>query len=229
MKVIESNLIKLQSDLGYEFENISLLSEALSHPSLKQVNKNQKDYERLEFLGDAVLSLLISEEIYKAFTKYDEGMLAKTRAYLVCKDSICKVSEHLKLEEFIIMTRGEELSGGRTNLNNIENTMEAIIAAIYLDGGIEAARAVVLKLWAPLIENSEVVYIDPKSALQEWSQSRSMSVPLYCVVSRTGESHAPLFKVMVTIDDLDPEYGEGKSIKAAEKEAATMFLKRIGL
>ena len=228
MTVIEANLSQLQSELGYNFSNISLLNEALSHPSLRQVRKDQNDYERLEFLGDAVLNLLISEEIYKSFTDYDEGQLAKIRAFLVCKDSICKVSERLKLENLIIMTRGEELSGGRTNLNNVENAMEAIIAAIYLDGGLEAVRSVVLKLWAQLLEIGGEVKLDPKSALQEWAQSLSMSIPAYSLVSKVGESHMPMFKVMVTIDHLEAEYGEGKSIKMAEKEAASKFLKRVG-
>lgn len=221
------DLEKLQSDLGYSFKDQALLRQAISHPSLKQLKNDTQDYERLEFLGDAVLGMLITEAIYIEFSELDEGQLAKIRSSLVCKDSICKVARHLKLEDVMIMTRGEELSGGRSNLNNVENVMEAIIGAIYLDGGLEKARKIVLKLWSALMVNGGAT--DPKSALQEWSQSRSMSLPRYEIVSREGEAHAPIFRVMVTIDDLVPECGEGKSIKSAEKDAASKLLKRVML
>lgn len=221
------DLKKLQCDLGYSFKDVDLLSCSISHPSLKQIKNDAKDYERLEFLGDAVLGMIITEAIYIKFYAVDEGRLAKIRAALVCKESICKVAKHLKLEDIMIMTRGEELSGGRSNLNNVENVMEAIIGAIYLDGGLEEARKVVLSLWGELIAVGDMVADDPKSSLQEWSQSRSMSIPRYDVVSREGESHSPTFKVMVTIDDLSPEHGEGRSIKAAEKDAARKLLQRV--
>ncbi len=220
------DLKRLQLDLGYSFIDLGLLRQAISHPSLKQVQNDHQDYERLEFLGDAVLGMIITETIYVKFSDSAEGSLAKIRASLVCKDSICRVAKHLKLEEVIIMTRGEELSGGRSNLNNVENVMEAIIGAIYLDGGLEPARMIVLKLWAALLASGAGA-ADPKSGLQEWSQSRSMSIPRYEVVSREGESHSPTFKVMVTIDDLVPECGEGKSIKSAEKDAASKLLQRV--
>lgn len=220
------NLKKLQLDLDYSFKDLGLLRRAISHPSLKQLKNDHQDYERLEFLGDAVLGMIITEAIYIKFADLAEGILAKIRSSLVCRDSICEVAKHLKLEDIIIMTRGEELSGGRSNLNNIENAMEAIIGAIYLDGGLIAARSVVLNLWQSLITNGKGAD-DPKSSLQEWSQSRSMSIPRYEVISREGESHAPIFKVMVSINNLAPEYGQGFSIKAAEKNAASKLLQRV--
>lgn len=224
---LQRNLKQLQIDLSYEFKDRSLLIEALCHPSLKQHNGKVEDYERLEFLGDSVLNFIITENIFRRHKDYAEGRLAKIRAFLVCKDTICQVAEHLNLDECLMMTRGEELSGGRMNLNNVENAMEAIIAAIYLDGGLEGAKKVVLKLWNDFLRADHDIMSDPKSALQEWSQSQSMSIPQYQIVSKTGSSHSPTFEIMVKIDDLEPEFGSGKAIKAAEKIAAERLLKRV--
>jgi ribonuclease III len=224
------NLSKLQDSLGYKFKNQNLLLESLCHPSLKQSHDAQElphDYERLEFLGDAVLSLIITEAIFKLFNYHDEGKLAKIRAFLVCKDTLCIVASKLDLAKYIMMTRGEELSGGRTNHNNIENAMEAIIAAIYLDAGLEMTTKIVLHLFEDLLSNKLEVITDSKSALQEWAQGKSMSIPRYDVISQTGRSHSPIFKVVVSIDSLEPEYGYGKSIKAAEKIAAEKLFGRV--
>lgn len=223
----EDRIEQLQKSLGYSFSNISLLKEAISHPSMKHnVKESYVDYERLEFLGDAVLNFIITDHIFHRFKDNDEGLLAKTRSSLVCKETICEVAEKLDLDEYLIMTRGEELSGGRTNQNNVENCMEAIIGAIYLDGGIDKVKGFILKLWEAIISEGRM-NIDPKSALQEWSQGLSMSIPSYEVVSKTGQAHSPMFKVMVTIDDLTPEFGVGKSIKEAEKMAAKNMLQNI--
>ncbi len=216
----------IEQRLGYNFKTPSLLNEALSHPSMRSEKKLQLDYERLEFLGDAILNFLITEYLFTKFTDSDEGHLAKMRAALVCKEAICDVAEDIDLDEYLIMTRGEEISGGRSNQNNVENCMEAIIGAIYLDGGIDTTREVVLNLWAGIIADGRQFVSDPKSALQEWSQGHGMSIPRYQVVERVGQDHAPMFKVGVTIDDLVPEYGTGKSIKAAEKMAAKKMLER---
>lgn len=201
--------------------------EALCHPSLKQHNDKTEDYERLEFLGDSILNFIITDNIFRRHKDYAEGRLAKIRASLVCRDTICLAAENLNLDECLMMTRGEELSGGRMNLNNVENAMEAIIAAIYLDGGLEGAKKVVLQLWHDLLESDHDIMSDPKSALQEWSQGQFMSIPHYEIVSKTGQSHSPIFEVRVKIDDLEPEFGSGKAIKAAEKMAAEKMLKRV--
>jgi ribonuclease-3 len=217
----------LQSSLGYNFKDQGLLEEALRHPSMRQHDGKVMDYERLEFLGDSVLSFIITEDIFNRFKDHDEGKLARMRAFLVCKDTICLVADSLHLENEIVMTRGEELSGGRENPNNVENTMEAIVAAIYLDGGMTSAKNVVLRLWNDLLSDAQNIAGDPKSALQELSQGMSMSIPHYKIVSRTGQSHAPIFEIMVKVDDLEPEFGSGRSIKAAEKIAAEKLLKRL--
>ena len=224
---LQKNLRQLQTDLNYNFKNLNFLIEALRHPSLKQHDCAAEDYERLEFLGDSILNLIITENIFNRHKDYAEGKLAKIRSHLVCKETICAVADHLRLEEYLIMTKGEELSGGRNNLNNIENSMEAIIAAIYLDGGFEAAKKIVLKLWNSLLENDHNIRSDPKSALQEWSQSKSIPIPDYEIISKTGSSHSPVFEIIVKIDNVESEFGFGKSIKAAEKAAAEKMLKKL--
>lgn len=216
------NIIDLQGQLGYFFKDDALLKEALYHPSLKQHNgKPSINYERLEFLGDTILNFIMTEAIFMRFRSKDEGVLAPIRAYLVCKDTICTVAAPLMLGEYIVMTKGEELSGGRNNPNNIENVMEAIIAAIYLDGGMEKVRQVVLSLWDNiLLQNLMSMITDYKSSLQEWSQEKFAVLPQYSIVSKAGNSHEPWFKVMVRVIGTEPEYGEGRSIKVAEKMAA---------
>lgn len=218
----------IEERLGYHFKKPALLTEALLHPSMRSERRGADiDYERLEFLGDSVLNFLITEHLFIKFTSSDEGNLAKMRSSLVCKDAIYDVAEALDLDEHLIMTRGEEMSGGRHNQNNIENCMEAIIGAIYLDGGIDAARKIVLELWAGIMSEGRQFVPDPKSALQEWSQGQGMSTPRYSIVQRIGQDHAPMFKVRVIIDALEPEYGSGRSIKAAEKMAAKKMLERV--
>ena len=217
----------LQQKLGYHFHNPTLLTEALRHPSIKQQDRIPSDYERLEFLGDAVLGFVITQHIFTRFQNYDEGQLAKMRAFLVCKDTICDVAESLNLEEYILMGSGEERCGGRTNPNNIENSMEALIAAIYLDGGFEVVESLILRLWDNFIAEDHYIIADPKSSLQEWSQSQSYKLPHYDVIAKTGQDHSPIFEVTVLIEGFDPEYGRGKTIKTAEKMAARSFLRKV--
>ena len=130
----------LENALNYKFKNLALLKEALSHPSLKQHDNTIVDYERLELLGDSILGFLITEMIFNNFLFYEEGSIAKIKAYVVSRETIVKVAETLCLSEYILMTIGEEKSGGKTNQNNIENVMEALLAAIYLDSDIHQVK-----------------------------------------------------------------------------------------
>src|SRR5262249_6874334 len=146
----DKHLPGLEQLINYHFKDKSLLIEALSHPSLKQHGHSvalQRNYERLELLGDAVLGFVITEILFKNFAEFNEGKLARIRSNLVCKDMLCHVAAKLKLADYIIMTEGEEISGGRSNPNNIENAMEALIAAIYLDSDIHMVRQVIQNLW----------------------------------------------------------------------------------
>lgn len=222
-----SKLELLQSNLKYKFRDIHLLVEALTHPSL---NHNQliRNYERLEFLGDSVLNLVISEVLFHKFTYYREGQLAKIKSFLVCDESIHLVSQKINIPQCIIMSKSEEKSGGRANKNNIEDSMEAVIGAIYLDSDIYTAQDIVLNLWKDLIDNyREYLTADSKSALQEWSQSQNLGIPIYKLVLKQGDDHNPWFRIAVIVGNLPQEYGEGKTLKMAQKHAAKKMLEYI--
>jgi ribonuclease III len=163
----------LEQAVNYNFDNKDLLFEALSHPSLKQHDNLHKNYERLEFLGDAIISFIITEMLFKEFFVHDEGTLAKIRAYLVSKELLCKVADKINLADYIIMTHGEQALGGRKNPNNIENTMEALIAAIYLDSNLTVTQKIIVNLWGEFISVKNLADYDPKSTLQELAQSNS--------------------------------------------------------
>ncbi|WP_425363326.1 ribonuclease III [Candidatus Tisiphia endosymbiont of Hybos culiciformis] len=217
---------KLEQDIGYSFNNKDFLLEALSHPSLKQhVLKHgiQKNYERLEWLGDAIISFVITEILFKNFSTYDEGKLAKIRACLVCKESLCKVAARINLADYIIMTCGEELLGGRQNPNNIENTMEALIAAIYLDSNIDTIKKIIYDLWYEFIDIIDLADYDPKSTLQELAQKKGTAKPVYQVIKREGSPHATTFTVLVQMDEYQ-QTGTGHSVKEAEKVAARKLM-----
>lgn len=219
---------ELEKLLGYSFKNKELLIEALSHPSLKQHHeyKANKDYERLEFLGDAVLNLIITEILFTSFKESNEGNLAKIRSYLVCKETICAVGNKLTLQEYIIMTHGEEIAGGRENPNNVENVMEALIAAIYLDSDIATIHNIIKVLWTEFIKVRDLTDYDPKTALQEWAQRRDYHIPIYQLIKREGVAHSSIFTVLVKIKDAE-QTGTGHSIKEAEKNAARSLLHRL--
>lgn len=217
----------LEKSINYQFKDLDLLHEALSHPSLKQRGASwDKTYERFEILGDAILGFLITELLFKKYQKSDEGNIAKVKAYLVSKDTLCHVAEKIKLADFIIMTKGEEDSGGRTNPNNIENTMEALIGSIYLDSTIDNVRNIVTTLWSEFLHDFDLKDIDPKTFLQEWSQGNKYGMPHYELISKEGAAHTPLFKVCVSVGPYK-QTGSGHSIKDAEKAAARELLKML--
>ncbi|WP_341749626.1 ribonuclease III [Candidatus Tisiphia endosymbiont of Sialis lutaria] len=221
-----STLEKLEQDIGYNFNNKDFLLEALSHPSLKQHTVKhgvQKNYERLELLGDTIINFVITEILFKNFSTYDEGKLAKIRAYLVCKELLCKVAAKINLSDYIIMTYGEELLGGRQNPNNIENTMEALIAAIYLDSNIDAVKKIVNDLWYEFIDIIDLADYDPKSTLQELAQKKGTKKPVYQVIKREGSPHSSIFTVLVQMDEYQ-QTGTGHSVKEAEKVAARKLM-----
>jgi ribonuclease III len=219
----------LESSIEYHFKDTSLLVEALSHPSLKQhalYQTSKKNYERLELLGDSILGFVITEILFKNFTDYDEGQLAKRRSFLICKDTLCKVGTKLNLAEYIIMTHGEEISGGRSNPNNIENAMEALISAIYLDSNIDTTKLIISNLWSEFLSITDLTAVDPKTSLQEWSQSTGHFKPVYEVIKREGSAHLPVFTVSVTVKG-HKQIAHGNSVKAAEKKAAQKLLEML--
>lgn len=214
------NYNALEKLLGYQFTNKDLLVEAISHPSMRGIaNFKGNDYERMEFLGDAVVNLVVTKKLYYEFPDFEEGDLAKMRAYLISKDFMVEKAIELGLGEHIIMAFGEESSGGRENPNNLENVLESILGAIFLDSNLEKVSKVIEKIWGkidPKISRNA----NPKSSLQELMQDRDLGLPTYEVVERVGEMHAPTYTVEVRANDNLSAKGTGTNIKMAEKEAA---------
>ncbi|MCC8417707.1 MAG: ribonuclease III [Rickettsia endosymbiont of Bryobia graminum] len=223
---------KLEKDINYNFTNNDLLIEALSHPSLKQhIPKNgiQKNYERLELLGDAIINFAITEILFKNHSTYDEGKLAKIRSYLVSKDLLCKIAAKINLSDYIIMTSGEEILGGRKNLNNIENTMEALIAAVYLDSNIDNTKQIIYNLWQEFLSITDLADYDPKSTLQELVQKHGMGKPIYEMIKKEGPAHSPIFTITVKIGDNIQEAATGHTVKEGEKNAARKLINILNL
>lgn len=215
----------LENLIGYKFKDNSLLIEAISHPSMRGIADFEgRDYERLEFLGDAVINLSVTRKLYQDFPDYEEGELAKVRAYLISKDFMVEKAKELGLGDHIIMAFGEESSGGRDNPNNLENVVESIMGAIFLDGGFEKASTIIEELWGK-IDPQVSLDANPKSALQELSQDKNLGLPNYEIVEKTGEMHAPTYTVAVKTGDNLLAHGKGSNIKTAEKEAAKNLIK----
>lgn len=226
----------LSKTLGHKFHNPALLEEALTHPSLYEGKKKkviatetQKiiNYQRLEFLGDAVVGVIVTEFLITEYQHETEGALAKRRAVLVSGETLAKVASSLGLGQFLILSQGEDGAGGRENKGNLADAMEAVIGALYLDGGLDAARNLVKKHWAPLAKNMMNPPRDPKTALQEWAQGHGKPIPTYRVVASSGPAHAPSFTIEVAVEGLPPVQGVGTSKRTAEREAAQNLLAQI--
>lgn len=220
---------ELMDRLGYQFKKTVLLEEALTHPSISKKNgKNETvNYERLEFLGDSVLGLVIAEWLMDIYPEEDEGALAKRQAALVRGEALAVVATSLHIGHAIKMADGEEAMGGRTNPRNIENALEAIIGGIYQDGGLENARAFIMKHWDPLVNDMEAPPKDAKTELQEWAQSKGQPIPVYEVIHTEGPSHAPIFTVRAHVAGMTPTEAKGETKKKAEKEAAKRMLDQL--
>jgi len=184
-------------------------------------------YERLEFLGDRVLGLIIARLLYDGFPGESEGDLAPRFTKVVQRDTLARVAETIGLGAHMILSDGEDNAGGRANPALLADTCEAVIAALYLDGGLEAANRFVRRYWSPLIEEDATPPQDPKTALQEWAQGRGLPLPEYQETSRSGPDHAPVFSIQVSVQGLPSAPGRGASKRAAEQEAALALLNHI--
>jgi len=221
-------------ELGYVFHSPALLAEALTHPSLSGGRRSAQrhgrgGYERLEFLGDRVLGLLVAEWLMECFPTEAEGGLAKRHVALVRRESLCQVAETLGLGEHLRLSPGEADSGGRHNRTILADACEALIGALYLDGGLEVARRFVHAYWTPLLEAIERPPQDGKTMLQEWAQGRGLPLPAYRIVERTGPAHRPEFEVAVEVPGLPVASGHGSSRRAAEQAAAAVLLAQLGI
>jgi len=218
----------LEKIIGYKFANSLLLAEALTHPSLAyETQRPHFDNQRLEFLGDAVLQVILTDELYRCYPALGEGRLTKVRSRLVSKDALWKFARQIKLCNFLLLGKGEERSGGNERASNLADAYEALIGAIYLDGGQSAARDFVLSQCESAIEEAvdEPDEANPKGRLQELLQAISQSSPSYRILLQEGPDHAKNFEACVEWDEKTLGCGRGRSKKEAEFEAATQALK----
>ena len=221
----------LEERIGYKFRNPLLLAEALTHPSLgHETQRRHFDNQRLEFLGDAILQLVITEYLFGHFKDQPEGQLTKLRSRLVSRDALKMHAANIDLGQFLLMGRGEESSGGRARTSTLADAFEALIGAVYLDGGLEDTRKFILaQAKADLAQLAEEpVDINPKGNLQELLQSISPKSPVYEVLSQTGPEHDKRFVVQAVWEGIVLGKGSGRSKKQAETAAAdeAMQLKR---
>ncbi len=211
------DLHALMQELGYRFGDSGLLHTALTHRS-----HGARNNERLEFLGDSVLNCVISDELYRRHPGLSEGELSRARATLVRQQSLVERAEALRIGELMVLGEGELRSGGQHRPSILGDALEAVIGAVYLDGGFEAARAVVRTVFQPVLETHPAsLGKDPKTRLQEFLQGRRMALPQYSIVSTEGEAHRQRFKVACSIPGLSIcTVGEGLNRRAAEQKAA---------
>ncbi len=220
----------LEENLKYTFKNIGLLENALTHSSYaNEVRNGVKSNERLEFLGDSVLSIIVSDYIFRQFKNIPEGELTKLRASLVCEKSLCGFSRELELGKYLRLGKGEDKGGGRERDSILADAFEAVLAAIYLDGGMEAAEKHVLRFILPeLKQTDDEVFKDYKTALQEIIQRNPEESVTYILTGESGPDHDKVFEVEVHLNSNVIGKGSGKSKKRAEQMAAKQALMLMG-
>ncbi|WP_420565448.1 ribonuclease III [Thalassobaculum sp.] len=222
----DADLADLAAILNHEFEHTEVLRRAVTHASAEPRAWNA--YERLEFLGDRVLALIVAEQLLDRFPHEREGAIAKRHVNLVRREALAQVARTIDLGRFLILSRGEEDAGSRNSDTILSDAMEAVIGALYLDGGLEAARRFILTEWNRLLELDLRPPQDPKTTLQEWAQGRKLALPRYVTVTQSGPAHAPEFTVQVIVEGQEPTTGVGRSKRLAEQAAAAELIKRVG-
>ncbi len=220
----------LQKRINYSFKNTNYLMEALTHSSFANERHNGcKSNERMEFLGDAVLSIVSAEYLYEKYPDMPEGELSKLRSSLVCTESLSGFAREIELGSVLFLGKGEMHSGGMDRDSILENAFEALIAAVYLDGGMECARTFILSFLEKTLENHKINFKDYKSMLQEVIQKNPDEVLNYVLIGESGPDHNKLFEVEVHLNSNVIGTGRGRSKKSAEQEAAKEALKLMGL
>ena len=222
-----ASLDVLEGRLGHRFRDTALLGIALTHRSALRPGHGAN--ERLEFLGDRVLSLAVAHFLYRRFPTENEGDLSRRLASLVRREALARVARALELGADLRLSRGEEASGGRENPGLLADACEALLGAVYLDGGIEAAEGVVARLWAPLVEDQAMPSKDARTALQELVQARGLPLPRYTVARTEGPDHAPRLVMSVAIEGEASAEAKGASKQAASEAAARLLLARMGV
>lgn len=216
----------LQERLAHSFKREGLLSTALTHGSQQ---KAEKDYQRLEFLGDRVLNLVIAEELYIRYPEEQEGPLAARLSLLVRAEACTKVGEALGLQDFIVVGATERRKGVQRIASVLSDVTEALIGALYLDGGLDVAKAFILKQWQAMLVQPPETLKDAKTFVQEWALGRGLPLPAYEVQNREGPDHAPRFTILLRVGTVEPSLGQGTSKQLAEMDAAAAFIAREGL
>lgn len=220
--LVNNQLERFSRALGYSFKNIKLLKKALTHCSVGADN-----YERFEFVGDSILSFVIAHELFQRFPQESEGQLSRIRAFLVKGDMLAELARELSLGDYLYLGQGELKSGGFRRDSILADSLEAIFAAIYFDGGMESAREVILRLYRSRLEHNELSQSvkDYKTQLQEYLQARKKPLPEYQLVQTDGEGHDQTFHVICRVSSIQHETkGEGVSRRKAEQLAAQLFL-----
>ncbi|CAA7618060.1 ribonuclease III [Magnetospirillum sp. UT-4] len=219
----------LAERLGHRFVRPELLEQALAHPSLAQGRSPRRapPYERLEFLGDRVLGLAVAEMLFLRFPSEPEGALARRHAALVRRETLARVAEDLGIGDHLDLSRGEDEAGGRTNPGTLADACEAVIGALFADGGFDAAALLVRRAWTPLMEEAASPPKDAKTALQEWAQGRGRPLPAYTTLGTEGPPHEPRFLVSVFVEGVGDATGSGPSKRVAEQAAAAALLERV--
>jgi len=222
--------------IGYEFARPELLQEALTHPSALVPEPRRRSrrtpanrgYERLEFLGDRVLGLVVADYLWRRFEDEPEGDLTRRHSHFVRREALVRVAETIGLGRYLVLSRAEAVAEGAGNPGILADACEALIAAIYLDGGFAAASAFVRRFWEPLMAEMEEPPRDPKTALQEWVQARRLALPAYDLVATNGPDHAPLFTVSASVAGGFSATATASSKRLAEARAAAILLDRLG-
>ena len=214
---------ELEKIIEYKFDDIHWLERALTHSS----TNDPYNYQRLEFLGDRVLGLVIAGALFLEFKGENEGGLAKRHTALVQGSTCAIIGQTINISDYIIFSESERLAGGGSNENIIGDVMESLLGAIYIDGGYDAVQKVILKLWGDNIKTLEQAPQDPKTELQEWVQARGLELPAYEVVDRKGPDHAPVFMIELKVDGQKTVSAEGASRRQSEKNAACLMLKQV--
>ena len=216
---------ELAATLRHEFNAPDLLDQALTHPS--GATPSRADNQRLEFLGDRVLGLVIAEELTRAFPDAPEGELAPRFNALVRRETLAEIAAEIDLGKYLRLGRSESISGGRRKSAILADAMEAVIAALYLDGGIEAARYFIQRYWQDRIRSAKSAPLDAKTRIQEWAQGRGIAPPAYNLVNQSGPDHAPVFHVAAHLGDSIRGEGKARSKKLAEQAAAEELLRQV--
>jgi ribonuclease-3 len=220
----------LEERIGYHFEDADLLDHALTHISALTSSRSRTgSYQRLEFLGDHVLGLVVSDMLFRNFPKANEGELSRRLADLVRKETCADMAREIDLGAVIRLGTSEAGAGGRSRDAILADVCEAVIGAVFLDGGYEAAAALVEKLWDERMRTPARPLRDPKTTLQEWAQGRGLPTPTYREIGRSGPHHSPEFRIVVELPRIEPAEGTGRSKRAAEQAAAQALLQREGV